>query len=178
MTDSTERFAMREPQIEQRAGQPYVAIRRPVTDGLPAVVDTAFPELFGWLGSHSVEPVGPPFIRYREVARAGEPLDVEIGAPVATPVPGDDGVSGGVLPAGRYVTLLHVGPYRSETARDLGDAQAELVRWIEEHDVVCGRPSERGTVLECSLEHYRLGPESDADPSEWETEIACLIVEE
>ena len=37
-----------EPQIQARAAQPYVAIRRTVTmDGISGAVDEAFPELFG-----------------------------------------------------------------------------------------------------------------------------------
>jgi GyrI-like small molecule binding protein len=121
---------MTEPQIQERDALPYLAIRCQVTDGVPAVVDRSFPQLFAWLGQHGVDPAGPPFIRYREVDHAGEPLEIEVAAPVANGTPqGDDApVRPGVLPAGRYVTLLHAGPYRSDDVPDLGDAQAALAR--------------------------------------------------
>jgi hypothetical protein len=32
---------------------------------------------------HGVEPAGPPFIRYHEVDHDGEPLEIEVAAPVA-----------------------------------------------------------------------------------------------
>jgi hypothetical protein len=56
-----------EPQIQARAAQPYVAIRRTVTmDGISGAVDEAFPELFGWLagrpgaaGPSTISPIPP-----------------------------------------------------------------------------------------------------------------------
>jgi effector-binding domain-containing protein len=170
---------MTEPQIQQRDEQPYLAIRSEVTDGLPAVVDTAFPQLFAWLGQHGVEPAGPPFIRYLEVDHEGEPLEIEVAAPVATGAPEGDGqVRAGTVPAGRYVTALHTGPYRSEQVPDLGDAQAALRAWIDEAGIATGRPSERGSSLACCVEHYRVGPPMEADWTKWETELGYLVVED
>ena len=78
---------------------------------VPAVVDKAFPQLFAWLCQNGVEPAGPPFIRYLEVDHSGEPLEIEVAAPVATGAPkGDSQVRANTLPAGRYVTALHTGP--------------------------------------------------------------------
>src|ERR687896_782350 len=106
---------MTEPQIEQRDALPYLGIRSEVTNGLPAVVDRFFPQLFAWLGQHGIEPAGPPFIRYLEVDRDGEPLEIEVAVPVAGGVPEGDGqVRAGTLPAGRYATVLHTGPYRHD----------------------------------------------------------------
>ena len=50
--------------------------------GVAAAVDTAFPELFRWLGERGVEPAGPPFIRLLEVDVDGEPLELEVGRPL------------------------------------------------------------------------------------------------
>ena len=170
---------MTEPRIQERAEQPYLGIACEVTDGIAPVVDRAFPQLFAWLGEHGVEPSGPPFIRFRELDGAGEPLRIEVGAPVS------DGESRGggpvhadALPAGRYLTLLHVGPYRSETATDLGDAQAALIAWAAEHGVTYSHPTERGLALPCCVEHYRIGPHEESDWRKWETELAYLIVED
>ena len=44
-----------EPQIQERAAQHYAAIPMTVTmDGLSSAVDSAFPELFGWLASQGI----------------------------------------------------------------------------------------------------------------------------
>jgi effector-binding domain-containing protein len=170
---------MTEPQIEQRDALPYLAIRSEVTNGVPAVADTAFPQLFAWLGQHGIEPAGPPFIRYLEVDHAGEPLEIEVAAPVASGAEPEDGdpVSAGLLPAGRYVTLLHTGPYRSDDLPDLGDAQAALRGWIEKEGIVTSRPSERGSSLPGCVEHYKVGPPLEQDWTKWETELAYLVVE-
>jgi effector-binding domain-containing protein len=169
---------MSEPQIEDRSEQPYVGIRRDVTDGIAAVVDQAFPQLFAWLGEHGVTPSGPPFIRYLEVDHGGEPLEIEVAAPVAADAPkGDDTVRPGTLPAGRYATLLHTGPYRSADVPDLGDSQAALRSWTEEQGIATSRPSERGSSLPCCVEHYRIGPPAEKDWTKWETELAYLVVE-
>ena len=169
---------MTEPQIEERNEQPYLGIRSQVTEGVAAVVDRSFPQLFAWLGRHGVEPAGPPFIRFHEIDHAGEPLEIEVAAPVAGgAAQDDDTVRAGVLPAGRYVTLLHSGPYRKEEVPDLGDAQAALRSWIEREGIACSRPSERGSLLPCYVEHYRVGPPIEKDWTKWETELAYLVVE-
>jgi effector-binding domain-containing protein len=166
------------PQIEERPEQPYLGIRSEVTEGIAAAVDRAFPQLFAWLGEQGVQPSGPPFIRYLEVDNAGEPLEIEVAAPVSGEARGDGPVAAGSLPSGRYATLLHIGPYRSETTTDLGDAQAQLREWTAEHNLTHSRPSERGSTLPCAVEHYRIGPPDESDWTKWETELAYLIVED
>jgi effector-binding domain-containing protein len=171
---------MTEPQIQQRDALPYLAIRSEVTNGIPAVVDRTFPQLFAWLGQHGIEPAGPPFIRFLEVDHDGEPLEIEVAAPVANGAEPEDGgpVSAGTLPAGRYATLVHIGPYRHEEVPDLGEAQATLKSWTEQEGIVTGRPSERGSSLAACVEHYRIGPPMEADWTKWETELAYLVVED
>jgi effector-binding domain-containing protein len=177
MTESTESVHAREPQIEERAAQPYVGIWCHVTSGVPAAVDPAFPELFGWLGRQGVTPAGPPFIRVHEVDAAGEPLELEVAAPVAGDVPSDERIRRDELPAGRYVTMLHVGPYRSETEPDLGDARAALIEWAEERGIVYCRETERGRSLPCCVDHLRVSPGTEPDFSKWEMELAYLILD-
>jgi effector-binding domain-containing protein len=166
---------MNEPRIELREAQQYLGIRAPVPDGVPAFVDKAFPELFGWLGEHGIEPAGPPFIRYHQLDRDGEPLEIEVGAPVAAAADGDGRIRPGALPAGRYLTFLHVGPYRSTNMPDLGDARLELLSWAEDNEIVYARETERGLAPHCALEHYRIGPMEEPDFTTWETEFAYLI---
>jgi effector-binding domain-containing protein len=172
-----ERSLTDEPCVVERAAQPYLKITCQVTAGVPAAVDTAFPALFGWLGSRGLAPSGPPFIRTTEIDRGGQPLELEVGVPVAEAVSGEGEVESDTLPAGRYLTLLHVGPYRSRTEPDLEDARAALLRFAEERGIVCGRPTDRGEALECSVEHLRVGPVDTPDHSKWETEFAYLIVD-
>jgi GyrI-like small molecule binding domain len=177
MTDTSESVDARKPQIVERAALPYLGIWCHVTSGVPAAVDPAFPELFGWLGKHGVTPAGPPFIRTHEVDAGGEPLELEVAVPVDGEVPADEPVRHDALPAGRYLTMLHVGPYRSETERDLGDARAALIDWAEQHGIVYSHESERGRVLPCGVDHLRVSPGTEPDYTKWETELAYLIVD-
>jgi effector-binding domain-containing protein len=160
---------MTEPQIELREAQPYLGIRERLTAGVPEFADRVFPELFGWLGQNGIQPAGPPFIRVHELAADGEPLELEVGAPVANgageAAAADDRVRAEALPAGRWLTHVHVGPYRSETATDLAGARAELMRWAEEHEL----------SYTIAVEHFRIGPAEEPDFTKWETEFAYLL---
>jgi effector-binding domain-containing protein len=167
---------MSEPQISLREAQPYLGIRAAVTHGIREFADSAFPELFGWVFENGVVPAGPPFLRYHEVDRAGEPLDAEAGVPVESPpAVGSGRVHAAALPAGRYLTSLHVGPYTSDTLPDLGDARAELVAWARDNDIVYGSETERGIEFPCALERFIVGPVDDSDFTKWETEFAYLV---
>lgn len=167
-----------EPQVEARPEQRYLAIRRQVTDGVPAAVDAAFPALFRWLGEHGVPPAGIPFIRVLEVDAAGEPLELEVAVPVAGDVPGEAGVRADRLPAGRYATLLHVGPYRSTTEPDLAAARATLQAWAEREGLALARrDTERGSALRAYAERYLTGPVDEPDHAKWQTELAYLVAE-
>jgi len=157
-----------EPEIQTRPAQPYLGIRSPVTDGVPAVVDVAFPALFEWLGERGIQPSGPPFIRVRETDDQGEPVELDVAVPAADDATGEGEVIADALPAGRYATALHVGPYRSETLADLGDARQELLAWASEMDQ---------TVLE-GTDHLLVGPDSGPDFTKWTTELTLLIAEE
>ena len=148
-----------EPQISRRPAVPYLGMRRRVTDGIAAAVDGAFPELFRRLGQAGVQPAGPPFIRFLAVDDDGEPTELEL----ALPVPADAATD--ALPAGRYATLVHVGPYRHATEPDLGVARAALQDWAER----------QGLAPAAYLEHYRIGPVEERDYRKWKTELAFLL---
>ena len=148
-----------EPQISERPAQPYLGLRRQVTDGVSAAVDGAFPELFRRLSAAGVQPAGPPFIRFLAVDDEGDPTELELAAPV------DADAATDALPAGRYATLVHVGPYRSETQPDLAVARAALQDWAERE----------GLTVSGYLEHYRIGPVEEPDYAKWETELAFLV---
>src|SRR5262249_27052238 len=122
-------------------------------------VDGAFPELFRRLGAARVQPVGPPFIRFLAVDDAGEPTELELAVPV------DRDAATDALPAGRYATLVHIGPYRSESEPDLAVARAELLDWA----------TREGLSVTGYHEHYRVGPVEDPDHTKWETELAVLV---
>jgi len=98
------------PEITERAEQPYVAIRAKVSMAQPAGLADRFGEVFGWLAARGVAPAGAPFFRYHAIDMDRE-LDVDAGVPVPMALDGDGQVTAGMLPAGRYATAVHIGPY-------------------------------------------------------------------
>jgi effector-binding domain-containing protein len=155
-----------EPQIEQRAAQPYAALSATVTmQNFAGAIDRGFPDLFGWLGAHGLAPAGAPFIRYVRVEMDGE-LEVEFGAPVAGDPPADERVHAGVIPAGRYVTLLHTGHYDELVA-----ANARLQEWARERGIGWAMDGDRWRGR---FEHYFTDPRQEPDPSRRQTGVAYL----
>ena len=163
------------PEIAERDAQPYIGIRGEVSDGVPALMDAIFPELFGWIGRNGVEVTGPAIVRCWEVDGDNEPLLMEAGAPVAAAPELEGEIRADVLPAGRYLTLVHAGPYRSEELTDMADTRARLIEWAEREGHAISRPSEAGRKLPCSVDHLLLGPAESSDFTTWRTELAYLI---
>ena len=158
------------PEIETRAEQPYVAVRAKVTMGEIAAFARRFGEVFGWLDSHGLVPAGPPFFKYNVIDMARE-LEMEAGVPVATATDGDDQIVAGVLPAGRYATLTHVG-HPSE----LMAATKALLDWAAEQGLAWDvTPSEDGDRWACRLENYLTDPEQEPDMSKWVTQLAFKL---
>jgi effector-binding domain-containing protein len=166
-----------EPQIQQRAAQPYAGIRvRVPMEGISAAVDEAFPEVFGWLAEHSIAPAGPPFIRYHVIDMMHD-LDIEMGVPAEV---SDDAVAGqggrvraGVLPGGRYVVLRHVGPYDGLVA-----SNAALEEWAQQRGVAFDSwETDRGCAYRGRVEHYLTNPAEEPDASKWEVDVAYLTKE-
>jgi effector-binding domain-containing protein len=162
----------RPPEIIERAEQPYVAIRAHVTMAqLPGLADR-FGEVFGWLAERDMTPAGPPFFRYR-VIDMERLLDVEAGVPVRTSVGGDERVTAGTLPAGRYATFVHVGPYDG-----LIGAVDALLHWAETAGLAFDASSaEDGEHWGCRLEIYRTDPSQQPDPARWETQLAFRLAD-
>jgi effector-binding domain-containing protein len=160
------------PEINERPEQPYVAVRADVTMAELPEFAHRFGEVFGWLAEHGAAPAGAPFFRYNVIDMERK-LNVEAGVPVAAAVAGDDGVIAATLPAGRYVTYLHVGPYDGligavETLRHWGDTQG--VEWDSSD-------AEDGEHWGCRLDIYITDPSEEPDASKWETELAFRLAD-
>jgi len=159
------------PEIVTRAEQPYVAIRTQVAmEDLGTVVPPLNQEVFAWLGARGAASAGAPFWKYNVIDMAAK-LEIEAGAPVAAAVAGDDRVVSGVLPAGRYATLTHVG-HPSE----LYAATTALLNWAAEQGLTWDMtPGEDGERWACRLENYLTDPSQEPDMSKWVTELAFKL---
>jgi len=157
------------PRIEQRAAQPYAAIRTRVT---MAQIPDACPPLIGqvleWLRSRGLSPSGPPFFRY--AAFEGEHEVIDVGFPVARALDQGDGrVSVGVFPAGRYLTVKHWGHYSG-----IGNATKALLAHGEAQGLVWDASAD-GSQWAARIEWYPTDPMAEPDPAKWLTELAILL---
>jgi effector-binding domain-containing protein len=153
--------------------RPYVAIPASITMAtLGTVVPPLNGEVFGWLAANGIAPAGPPFWRYNVIDMARN-LEVEAGCPVAEPVSGDGRVVAGVLPAGRYATLRHVGhpsTLVAATGELLDRAAAIGLKW----DMVASAAGERWGAR---LENYLTDPATEPDMNKWVTELAFRLAD-
>ena len=164
---------MSQPVIVDRPAAPYVAIpatlpmERFATD-LPPLV----PRVVGWALQHGLELSGPPFFRYN-VVNMSAPMELEVGVTVTAGTAGDDGVVSGVLPAGRYASVVHVGH-----PAGLMQATVDLLAWAEGKGLAFDvQPSPQGDRWAARLELYRTDPRQEPDMDKWETELAFKLAD-
>ena len=159
-----------EPSIVERTEQPYVAIKGFITmDTFSAIADR-LREVFAWLDDRAITPSGPPFFKY-DVIDMERQLEVDAGVPIASVAEGDGDVFGHVLPAGRYVTLTHVG-----TPDQLISVTADLLAWADEHDLVWDvTDTAAGQRWGCRLEVLKTNPADEPDMTKWETELVFRL---
>jgi len=159
-----------EPKVEDRAAQPYLGFKGVVTMQAIATIADRLPELFDWLAERGIEPAGAPFFKY-DVIAMGDRLEIEVGVPVAVRVPGDGDVSAGVLPAGRYAVVSHVGH-----PDELMDVTGALLGWAVEQGLAWDVVEEPdGEHWGCRLEVYRTNPAEEPDLAKWETDLVFRL---
>jgi effector-binding domain-containing protein len=160
------------PEIVTRAEQPYVAIRGHVTMAEIAAFAVRTGEVFGWLGARGLVPAGPPFLKYNVIDMARQ-LEMETGVPVAAPVDGGGEVISGVLPAGRYATVTHVG-HPSE----LMGVTGALLDWAAGQGLTWDvSPDADGERWGSRLEFYLTDPGEEPDMSKWVTQLAFRLAD-
>ncbi|WP_163567161.1 GyrI-like domain-containing protein [Fodinicola feengrottensis] len=161
-----------QPSIIHCADQPYVAIGGTVTMRTIGEIADRIPAVFGWLASRGIAPAGPPFLRYTVIDMSSH-LEIEAGVPVATEVPGDEDVRPGVLPAGRYVTVTHLG-----SPEQLVSVVRAVLEWGGERGLRWDREdTPAGEKWGCRLESYKTNPVIEPDMSKWETELAFRLAD-
>jgi effector-binding domain-containing protein len=161
-----------EPEIQDRAAQPYVGISSWVSMSAVGSVADRIPEIFGSLGARGIAPAGPPLFRYHSIDMERQLL-VEAGVPVAAEVADEGDIRAGTLPAGRYVVMMHTGHPST-----LMGATAELLAWAESRGLSFDEsPSDEGERWGCRVEFYLTDPAVEPDMNKWETQLAFRLAD-
>lgn len=119
------------------------------------IINQILPEVYTYLETHGVKPIGPPFTRYHGMV--DDDVELECGFPVAESQPGEGRIELGELPGGTVARTMHVGPYE-----DLPKAHDALDSWIKE----TGKES-----AGLQWERYWTDPGKEPDPAKQETEL-------
>ncbi|WP_375424724.1 GyrI-like domain-containing protein [uncultured Friedmanniella sp.] len=158
--------------VVEQDEQPFVGVTRTLSMARLKEASDEIPRLFGWLRERGIAPTGPPFVRFLVIDMAAD-MVVQAGVPVAAPVAADGEIEVGTLPAGRYVTVVHVGHYDG-----LYDATTQLLRWAGQQGLHFDKhPSEAGEVWTSRLEWYESDPAEQPDPRTWVTQLAFKLAD-
>ena len=159
------------PKIEFRPAQPYAAVRTHVSIPFGSLLGQLWGEVHTWLAGKGLSQTGAPFIRYLVTDRMPE-LDIEVGWPVSSSVPGDARITTGIFPAGSYAVMVHTGSWRG---KGLVKATAALLEWADQNHVVWKRTCvDQIDWWEARLEFYLTDPNEVPDPKKWQTELVFL----
>jgi effector-binding domain-containing protein len=161
------------PRVVDLPLQPYVFVRHTVSITTMSRVADRLPEVFNHLVERGVTMTDAPFFRYLLIDMP-ERLDVEAGVPVAAAdgldLPND--LRAGVLPGGRYATVIHRGH-----PDGLAAATSALLAWAEREGLAWDRElTPEGEAWGSRLERYLTDPRLQPDLNQWETELAFRLL--
>jgi effector-binding domain-containing protein len=159
------------PTLQYRSQFFFAAIPLKVSIPFGKLLKPLWDEVYYWLEDRKLSPSGAPLIRYLTTDMRKQ-LDIEVGFPVSMHIEGDARVNTGVLPAGKYATLVYTGPYDNE---GLVVATASLLQWGIKNKVVWNTSQSNGIeTWEARIENYLTDPAEETDSRKWRTEIAIL----
>ena len=162
------------PKLEHRGLLHDVAIRTQVSIPFGPLLSPMWDEVHAWLRGRGLTASGAPFIRYLTTDMEKK-LDLEVGFPVAFAVAGDDRITAGTLPAGRYAVMAYTGPYDGD---GVFRANVAMMEWARENDIVWQITTKNNVEWwEARLEFYLTDPASEPDSNKWRAELAFLVVE-
>ena len=144
------------PQIVRTDTQPTAVIHLTIPRAeIQDLMGPAIGEVMAAVAAQGMAPAGPVFSHHLRMDPAV--FDFEVGVPVRVPISAMGRVTPGQLPAATVARVVYRGPYDG-----LGPAWAEFSAWL----------ADEGHAPAPDLwESYVSGPEWNADPATWRTEL-------
>jgi effector-binding domain-containing protein len=147
-------------QVVQRQAQPAATIRTKCKfDEVSKTLASVLPEVMQHITASGGKLMGPPFTIYHSFGP--DEIDLEAGMPVQNVIAAAGRVKNSELPAGRTVTVWHVGPYDK-----LGAAHDAL-----QAHLAAQKLQARGGPYEI----YWTDPGMVPDPAKWKTQLFAPI---
>ena len=157
-----------EPKIEYQPEKIYMGIRiQTPYSGMRKEIDKIQKELELWFKEKGLEASEPPFLRYHCIDMKDE-MDMEYGIPVKEAYESKGRIKAGIVPAGRYVSIIYSG----------GGYQGNktLVEWIKKNDIPIDRwDSEKGDNFAARYEQYLTDPKVEPRKTKWQILLAFKL---
>lgn len=116
-------------ELNEQEAQPVLFIRaRTALEGLPLLIGESYRQIAEYLAELGQQSAHAPYTAYYNLDM--QDLDVEMGFPVAGPLPGKDEIKAGEVPAGRYVSCMFKGPYAQ-----MEPVYNEMNKWIQDNNL-------------------------------------------
>jgi effector-binding domain-containing protein len=149
-------------EIKQYATQSTLSVRtRASVQQLSQVLGKVYGSIAQYLGELGEAPAGAPFVAYYNMDMQN--LDMEIGFPVAKPLPGKGEIHASQIPAGLRAACVHEGPYQ-----EVGTAYETLTKFV--HD--------RGYKTSGIAYEFYLNDPAQTAPQDLRTQVMFLLVAE
>ncbi|MEL7561513.1 GyrI-like domain-containing protein [Dehalogenimonas sp. 4OHTPN] len=129
--------------FQQKEIDTLVIRKRTRVQDLPQLIGECYGKIAAYLGENHQLMSDIPFVAYHNMDM--QDLDVEIGFPVAKPLPDNGDIKTAVIPPGLVVWCMYQGPYS-----ELKTTYDEMASWIQNNGY-----NALGTAYEC----YFNGPE-------------------
>jgi len=110
-----------------RGEQPALSVRLTTSvEKLPQIIGESYGKIMAYMKETGTFMSDMPFVTYYNMDMQN--LDVEMGFPVANPPAGNGEVKPGSVPAGKFITCMHRGPYM-----EIEPTYNEMMKWIEDN---------------------------------------------
>ncbi len=164
------------PKIEHREAIHYIALRKKVSIGLLGnFINEALDQCDAYFKKINNVPMAAALIRYHEcptIPDQENEVDVSIGYPVHSPLETSLPFINGIVPEGKYASLVFVGIENGIAGNDF------LIQWAKANDIEWDSwPTKIGDGFIGRVEHLLDGPDEDPEPTNWRTEVAIKIKE-
>lgn len=114
-------------ELSEEKAQPVVTIRKTTClKLLPQVIGESYAKIMAYLAEQGEQPVFAPFTAYHNLDMQN--LDVEMGFPVARPLPEKGDIKAREIPPGKVVSSMYKGPYSG-----MEQPYNEMAKWIEDN---------------------------------------------